>query len=173
MTKPALGVVVMGISGAGKTTVGALLAQALGATFLDADDLHPAENVAKLRRGEPLTDADRWPWLARVRGELAGAAARAESVVIACSALKERYRAELSGSVDQRAPRFVFLTGSRELLWARLSARTDHFMPASLFDSQLATLEPPPADEALQLDVAEPPEVLVQRICAWLCPAAG
>jgi gluconokinase len=156
-------VVVMGVSASGKSTVAALLAQALGATCLDGDDFHPPENVARMRAGQALTDADRRGWLDALAARLAQASRRGESVVLSCSALKRRYRDVLR----QGAPglRLVYLHGSRELLAARIAARTDHYMPASLLDSQLATLEPPQADEAaLAFDVGLSPAQIVATI---------
>lgn len=135
-----LRLVVMGVSGCGKSHIGKLLAQRLDAVFLDGDDYHPAENVAKMASGQPLTDADRGPWLERLARELADR----DRVVLACSALKRRYRDAL------RAPghaRFVFLDGSAELIQSRLNHRTGHFMPAGLLQSQLDALERPVADE--------------------------
>ena len=133
--KPLL--VVMGVSGSGKTTVGIALAAALGVPFRDADDLHPAANVAKMAAGIALTDDDRMPWLALVGAELAVAP---DGLVIACSALKKTYRRAILAAAP--SVRFVFLDGSRELLESRVQLRVGHFMPASLLDSQLATLEP-------------------------------
>lgn len=127
----------MGVSGSGKTTVGIALAAALGVPFLDADDLHPVANVAKMAAGVALTDDDRMPWLALVGAELASAPA---GLVIACSALKRLYREAILAA--EPAVRFVFLEGSRALLESRVQHRHGHFMPASLLDSQLATLEP-------------------------------
>jgi carbohydrate kinase (thermoresistant glucokinase family) len=143
-------VVVMGVSGSGKTTVGAALADALGLRFVDGDALHPVANVAKMAAGIPLDDDDRAPWLDAIGAVLAGG-----PVVVACSALKRAYRDRLRAA----APRLelVFLDGDRELLASRMVARPGHFMPASLLDSQLATLEPPTADEqALTVDVSAP-----------------
>jgi gluconokinase len=135
--------VVMGVSGSGKSTVGFALAASLGVPFVDADDLHPAANVAKMSRGIPLTDDDRWPWLALVGEQLA--AAESTGIVVACSALRRVYReAILAVAPDTR---FVFLNASRELLEARVQHREGHFMPASLLASQLATLEPLADDE--------------------------
>lgn len=150
-------VVVMGVSGSGKSTVGALLADALGVPFVDGDSLHPPENVRKMAGGVPLDDVDREPWLRSVGGALAGASG---GLVVACSALRRRYRdliRSYCGSVV-----VVELAGPRELLAARLGARSDHFMPASLLDSQLHTLEPLAADEpGGRVDIGRPvPEVL-------------
>ena len=136
-------IVVMGVSGSGKSTVGALVAEEFGVPFADADDLHPETNVEKMAAGTPLTDDDRWPWLALVGDALA--AATDTGLVVACSALRRIYRE----AILQRAPgtRFVLLDATRETLTARLSARAGHFMPPALLDSQLATLEPLEADE--------------------------
>jgi carbohydrate kinase (thermoresistant glucokinase family) len=159
-------IVVMGVSGSGKTTVGRALAAELGVPFVDADDLHPAANVAKMAAGHPLTDDDRWPWLARVGGELAQA--KNTGLVIACSALKHAYRAAIL-SAEPRA-RFVDLEGSRDLLASRMAHRGGHFMPPSLLDSQLATLEPLAANEpgvTVSLDsLAKPPELAAQAAAA-------
>ncbi|QSQ11365.1 gluconokinase [Myxococcus landrumensis] len=153
-------VIVMGVSGAGKTTVGKALAQSLGWRFLDADDLHPHANVEKMAAGSPLTDEDRWPWLAAVRAELESAVAKGEDVVLASSALKQSYRAALS--VDPAQTRWVYLHAPREVLAQRLSRRQGHFMPPSLLESQLATLEVP--DDALSVDVTPPPDRVVRNI---------
>lgn len=139
---PPLAIVVMGVSGSGKTSVGEHLAARLGCAFVEGDRLHPEANVAKMAKGIPLTDDDRWPWLDLVGGELAKARARGESVVVSCSALKQIYRDRLrreSGGMLY----FVFLTGDPKVLEQRMGARTGHFMPASLLQSQLATLESP------------------------------
>ncbi|HEU0207106.1 MAG TPA: gluconokinase [Pseudolysinimonas sp.] len=143
-------VVVMGVSGSGKTTVGAALADALGLPFVDGDALHPEANVAKMAAGIPLDDADRAPWLDAVGRVLAAA-----PVVVACSALKRVYRDRLRAAAP--ALQLVFLDGSRELLASRMAARPAHFMPTALLDSQLATLERPGPDEhALTAEIAEP-----------------
>ena len=131
----------MGVSAAGKTSVGRELARRLNARFIDADDLHPAANVAKMAGGEPLTDADRRPWLDAVAATLR----RADGVVVACSALKRSYRDRLRG--DDIEIGFVLLDVPRDVLERRIDARVDHFMPPSLLDDQLATLEQPGADE--------------------------
>ncbi|MGK6314037.1 gluconokinase [Neorhizobium sp. DT-125] len=141
LKKPAA-IVVMGVSGSGKTSIGERLAERLGCAFVEGDRLHPAANVAKMAEGIPLTDDDRWPWLDLVGRELAGARGRGESVVVSCSALRKSYRDRLrqaSGGILY----FVFLTGDPKVLEERMGARTGHFMPASLLRSQLATLESP------------------------------
>lgn len=158
-------VFVMGVSGSGKSTVGAMLAERLGLPFVDADELHPPANVEKMSSGHPLDDEDRAPWLILVGDALA--AAESTGLVMACSALKRSYR----DVIRQRAPQtvFVYLHGSRDLLLERMTARTGHFMPATLLDSQLAALEPPAAEEcAVSVDVAVSPEELVQAIAGTL-----
>lgn len=133
------GFVIMGVSGCGKSTIGAAFAAAIGARFVDGDDLHPAANVAKMRAGVALTDADRAPWLDRV-----GATLRQDQGVVACSALKRSYRDQ----IRTWAPvTFLYLQGTRATLLARLSARAGHFMPVNLLESQLAILQPPTSDE--------------------------
>jgi gluconokinase len=155
-------VVVMGVSGSGKTTVGAALADALGLGFVDGDSLHPAANVAKMAAGIPLDDADRAPWLDAIGEVLA-----AGPVVVACSALKRAYRDRLRAAAPSL--RLVFLDGSRALLASRMAARPGHFMPTSLLDSQRATLEPPGLDEhPLTVDVATPVPELVSLLVASL-----
>ena len=150
----------MGVTGCGKTKVGLMLADACGWEFHDADDFHPAENVAKMRSGAPLTDADRWPWLARLNTLLLDRERQGKSLVLACSALKQAYRDRLVRGCA--AARFVFLDGDIELIRARLAARRGHYMNPKLLDSQFAILERPQA--ALRLDVAASPDMLVQRI---------
>jgi len=149
----------MGVAGCGKSTVGALLARRLGVVFLDGDDFHPPENVAKMAAGTPLTDEDRAPWLARLNAELR----RRERAVLACSALKESYRTALSEGVSCR---YVHLRGSPELIGARLSVRQHRYMPASLLASQFAALEPPA--HAIDVDVAQPAAECVSAILAQL-----
>lgn len=149
-------VVVMGTTSTGKSSVGERLAEALHADFVEGDDLHPPENVEKMAAGTPLTDEDRWPWLDLVAGHIADAVHRGERLVITCSALKRSYRDVLRG--DAEAAQEVFfchLHGSRKVLVARISGRQGHFMPPSLLDSQLATLEPLGPDErGARVDVA-------------------
>ena len=161
---PPAALLVMGVSGSGKTTVGRALAVALGWSFVDADDFHPPANRAKMAAGRPLDDADRTPWLDALRAHLDRCRQRREPCVLACSALKAGYRAQLVA--DPASVRVVFLHGSRALLRSRLAARRDHFMPPELLDSQLAALEPPTATAALALDIAASPPVLVENIRA-------
>lgn len=138
-------VVVMGVSGSGKSTVGAALAAQLGVAFQDADALHAPESVAKMARGIALDDADRWPWLDRIGGVLADALRHPAGVVVACSALRRAYRDRLRGAAP--GVRFVFLDGGPATIEARMAARRGHYMPATLLASQWATLERPAADE--------------------------
>ena len=153
----------MGVSGTGKTAIGVRLAARLGLPFLDADDLHSPANLAKMRAGTPLTDADRGPWLEAVAAEVAGAISADRGIVVACSALKRAYRDLLRAAAPTL--RVVHLTGSTSLVRRRLEARTGHFMPPSLLDSQLETLEPPAADEhPLVLDIGTPPDELAATI---------
>lgn len=154
-------VVLMGVAGSGKSTVGSALAGALGWRFLDADAFHPPANIARMAAGVPLNDDDRAPWLAALRAAIDAAIAADSRTVLACSALKASYRRLLA--IDGRRVVLVFLHGPRALLAARLAARSGHFAPPSLLDSQLATLEPP-GDDALVLDVAAPPAVLVAAV---------
>jgi len=157
-------VVVMGVAGVGKTTVGRLLARGLGAGFVDADDYHPAANVAKMHAGQPLTDEDRRPWLARLNEVLLEYAARNAPVVLACSALKQRYRDQLFAGV--RDGRLVYLRGTKEMIAARLGARREHFMNPALLDSQFAALEEPA--DAVVADVGGTPEAIAAAILAQL-----
>jgi len=155
-------IVVMGVAGSGKTTVGEALASAVGWRFVDADDHHAAASVAKMARGEPLDDGDRWPWLDRLRAIIEGALAREDGLVLACSALKASYRARLAGGDAGGRVRFVHLAGTPELLRARLAQRPGHFMKPGMLDSQLATLEVP--SDAVTVDVALPLAAQVARI---------
>lgn len=152
----------MGVSGSGKTTVGRALAAALQWPYVDADDFHSRENVAKMRSGHALTDADRAPWLASLHAAIARAIGRREPLVLACSALKHSYRRALAA--DLRTVRFVHLTAPEPALRERLAGRTDHFARPNLLASQLATLEPPTDDEALIVDALLPIDTIVARI---------
>jgi gluconokinase len=158
-------VVLMGVCGSGKTDVGRRLAARLGCDFLDGDDFHPPANVEKMRAGVPLSDADRWPWLDRLAAEIGDRLQAGRGAVVACSALARRYRDRLG--LARPGTVLVHLDGTRELLAERLAARQGHFMPSSLLDSQLATLERPAADErAITIDVASPPDAIAERIAA-------
>ncbi|WP_127479009.1 gluconokinase [Nocardioides pantholopis] len=149
--------VVMGVSGSGKSTIGAALSQRLGVPFADGDDFHPEANIAKMSRGEPLDDDDRWPWLERIGDWLAE---HPEGGVMSCSALKRKYRDQLRGHAP--ATEFVLLEGSREVIERRQASRPGHFMPASLLTSQFATLEPLGPDErGVVLDVDQSVEAIV------------
>lgn len=155
--------VVMGVAGCGKSSIGEALAIKLGGQFLDGDAYHPPENVAKMSSGDPLTDEDRWPWLKRFATEMS---TREGIVVGGCSALKRAYREIITDAAGENTV-FVHLSGSRELISERMGARTGHFMPTSLLDSQFATLEPPTAEEnAVTIDIDAPIEAIVDRILA-------
>ena len=157
--------VVMGVSGSGKSTIGAAIARRVDALFLDADDFHPASNIEKMASGMPLTDEDRHPWLIAVGDEIARRTAQGHEVVMACSALKRSYRDLLRGRAEDLF--FAQLDGSPELLASRIGHRTDHFMPSALLDSQLATLEPLAADECgIVVDIGDPPETVVDAVVA-------
>ena len=158
-----------GVAGSGKTTVGRALAERLGWRFCDADDLHDAESIARIRRNQPLSDADREPWLQRVRSVIENTKAAGDPIVIACSALKARYRRALAEGLT--GIRFVFLSGDPSLLRERLAQRRDHFAGPALLESQLADVEPP--EEALHVDVSVPVEEIVDRIVADLEARSG
>lgn len=153
-------VIFMGVSGSGKTTVGTLFAKRTGATFYEGDEYHPPENIEKMRRGIPLTDADREKWLRTLRGIITRSLDEGRFTVMACSALKAAYRDLLKGG-DPRV-HFVYLTGPRAVIEARLKARRNHFMPPTLLDSQLATLEPPA--DALTFSCEKSPEEIVAAV---------
>ncbi|WP_373502648.1 gluconokinase [Aestuariivirga sp.] len=154
----------MGVASCGKTSVGEMLAERLGAVFTEGDRLHPKANVEKMSAGIPLTDDDRWPWLGAVGEALQGDGGR----IASCSALKKAYREHIAAKAG-RPVAFVFLDGSRELLERRIAARKGHFMPPSLLASQLATLERPGPDErARAFDIARPVEEIAAEAGAWL-----
>jgi gluconokinase len=146
-------ILVMGVTGAGKTTVGKLLAQQLDWQFLDADDFHPPENIEKMKHGIPLTDADREPWLAAIHKALLDYAAKNQNVVLACSALKQKYREKLAAGLDLR---ICYLKGSFEEISSHIEHRTGHFAGEAILAGQFADLEEP--DDAVVLDATVPPE---------------
>ncbi len=157
--------VVMGVSGCGKSSVGRAVAAELGATFIDGDDLHPAANIARMRRGEPLRDADRWPWLQAV-GETLAAADR--PTIIACSALKRQYRDHIRRAARSDVT-FLHLAGTHGVIAARMTNRNAHFMPVSLLDSQFATLEPPgPGETAVSVDIDQPFDDVIAALIAGI-----
>jgi gluconokinase len=155
-------VIIFGVSGAGKTTVGKLLARKPGWHLLEADDFHPAANVEKMRGGHPLTDDDRWPWLKRLREQIERSLAAGQNAVLACSALKQKYRDCLRVNSDVK---FVFLRGDYALIEQQLRHRRGHFMNPALLRSQFADLEEPASDEgAITIDLGRTPEELVEEI---------
>jgi gluconokinase len=159
--------VIMGVSGCGKSSIGQALAVRIGATFIDGDDLHPASNVAKMARGEPLDDADRAPWLEAVALTLSR---HHGDVIIGCSALRRRYRDWIRAGTVQPVL-FIHLAGEHAVIAARMTTRSGHFMPPSLLDSQFAALEPPSDDEAsVTVDINAPAEQIVADI---LCALDG
>jgi gluconokinase len=155
-------VILFGVSGTGKTTVGKLLARKRGWRFLEADDFHPAANVEKMRSGHPLTDEDRWPWLERLRREIERSLTAGENAVLACSALKRAYRDRLRVSDEVK---FVLLRGDYALVEKQLRSRHGHFMNAALLQSQFDDLEEPQPDEhAITVELGRTPEELVKEI---------
>jgi carbohydrate kinase (thermoresistant glucokinase family) len=167
MQMPASVVIVMGVSGSGKSSLAQRLAQVLGVEFVEGDALHTAASITKMAAGIPLTDEDRAGWLQALAARLAEAVAKGVGLVATCSALKRSYRDVLRTGAP--ALRLVYLHGDRALLAARMSARTGHYMPTSLLDSQLETLEPPQADEAaIQLDLAQSLHDMVAQAAAQL-----
>ena len=163
MSAPIL-IVIMGVSGVGKSTVGAELARALGIAFLEGDSLHPKANIDKMSRGVPLDDKDRFPWLDAIGASMEDARRQGRGMVATCSALRQIYRDRLRAHVQGKL-QFVLLDASRQLVATRLESREGHYMPASLLDSQLKTLEPAgPGEELVTLDGAQPVEALVKAI---------
>jgi 6-phosphogluconolactonase len=156
-------VVVMGVAGSGKTTIGTMLADALHCAFLDADSLHPDSNIEAMEEGRPLTDADRAPWLAAIHARLLGAFRRGDSLVVACSALKKMYRQMLGHGIQTT---WVYLKGDASLIRSRLDRRTNHFMGSDLLASQFRELEEP--SEAIVADVSRPPDAIVSHILSEL-----
>jgi gluconokinase len=160
-------VVVMGVAGCGKTLIGRALAGRLGAAFVEGDELQPPENVARMAGGQPLTDAHRAGWLDAVAAAILDANARGRTAVASCSALKRRYRDQLRGRCPHVA--FVHLSVDRDTAHRRVAERTNHFMPASLVDSQFADLQPLEADEAgTTVDAAMPVESVVDKAARWV-----
>lgn len=156
-------IVVMGVTGCGKTTVGIALAEALGIEFIDSDDLHSESNKKKMSSGTPLTDVDREPWLQEVSKVLQ----KHESVIVACSALKKSYRSTISAGAP--STKFVHLSGAKELIFARLSERSHHFMPIGLLDSQFETLEPLSEAECGKVfDISKPIDEIVHEVVLWI-----
>lgn len=172
-TGSAQAIIIMGVSGSGKSTLATLLGQQLDCPFFEGDSFHSEANVAKMSRGVPLTDADRWPWL-DVLGAAIGAAVRQEGIAVAaCSALKRVYRDRLREAIGARTS-FILLEAGREELARRLNNRPGHYMPASLIDSQLAILERPGADEqALALESTLTPSQEAERVMRWLDASGG
>lgn len=170
---PHIVLVVMGVSGCGKSTIAARIAAALHWPMVEGDDLHPAANIAKMKHHQPLNDADRRPWLAAIGRQVDQWHAQHSSGIITCSALKRRYRDGLArgedGAGGRPELRFVFLKGSKELIRERLARRAGHFMPPDLLDSQFADLEEPSGDEpAITIDIAATPEMIAAAIIAQL-----
>lgn len=158
--------VLMGVSGSGKSTVAGILAGALKWDLEEGDDLHPASNVAKMASGVPLTDEDRWPWLEKIADWIRAHTAAGEPGIVTCSALKRSYRDVLRNGSNGKVV-FVHLAGSRDRISGRLNARMDHFMPSSLLDTQLSTLEPiEPDEQAIVIDVGPPPADVAATIIA-------
>jgi len=154
---------VMGVTGSGKSTVGEMLAERLGWVYLEADDFHSPANKAKMHQGIALTEADRFPWLDAIHRGLLAQNRKAKNVVLACSALREGYRKRLKAGLDVK---LVYLRGSRELIGQRLRQRTNHFAGESILDDQFAVLEEP--QDAFVVDITEKPEEMVEKILGWM-----
>lgn len=164
----ALPIVVMGVSGCGKSSVGQRLSEALQCRFIEGDSLHPPANIAKMSAGIALTDEDRWPWLDRIGGLIGESTDSGERLIVSCSALKKIYRDRLRAAAGGRLA-FVFLEGSRAVLEERMKTRSGHFMPPALLESQLATLEPPRGEpDVVTVDVALSLSAIVERALAGL-----
>jgi gluconokinase len=164
--------IVMGVSGSGKSTIAASLAERLSWVYEDGDRFHPASNVAKMSAGQPLTDEDRWPWLQAIADEIDRVCASGRHVVIACSALKRAYRDVLVHGRDD--VRIVYLKGTQLLIADRLARRKGHFMPSGLLDSQFETLAPPAADEnPITVSIDAPVETIVEDIVRQLKPGSA
>ncbi len=154
---------IMGVSGSGKSTIGQALADKLGCPFYDGDHFHPPENVAKMAGGQPLTDEDRIPWLARLHQMMMAHEAKGETAVFACSALKKSYRDQLRAGL--KTVQFIHLQGSFNLIWARMQARQGHYMKAPMLQSQFDTLELPSPNEATTIPADEDVETILDIIC--------
>lgn len=162
-------IVVMGVSGAGKSTIAQLLSERMDRPLIEGDSLHPQSNVAKMASGTPLTDDDRLPWLKAIAARIDEARRARKPVIVTCSALKRTYRDILTGGHDDVG--FVYLQGTKDLIAGRLKARTNHFMPPGLLDSQFATLQEPGADEpTLAIAIDATPGEIVDRIVAQFAP---
>jgi gluconokinase len=165
-------VVMMGVSGSGKTTIAVGVARRGGWRLVEGDKFHPPANVAKMQSGTPLTDADRWPWLRAIAVEIDAIRARGESAVVASSALKRAYRDILIG--DRSGMALVYLKGSKDLIGSRMAARKDHFMPPALLDSQFATLEEPTPDEQpIVVSIEPPPDAIIDEVMRKLKERTG
>jgi gluconokinase len=166
-------VVLMGVTGSGKTTIGTLLAERAGAAFADADDYHPLANKQKMAAGQPLDDDDRQPWLETLNAMLRGWFRQGSSGVLACSALKAKYRDTLAAGIPEGSVHFVLLEGSPDLIAQRLAARKHEYMNPNLLASQLQTLEPPSEAEAFRIVNDRPPNVIVDNILAHVAVSKG
>ena len=161
--------IVMGVSGAGKTLIGELLAQRLGCSFVDGDEFHSASNKQKMAQGIPLTDEDRWPWLAAIRAAIEAKVRAGQSLIVGCSSLKRVYRDVLRGGAQGDGNvRFVYLKGSFEVLHERLATRGRHFFNPALLQSQLDTLEEPSEDEAITVSIELSPDEIVDEVVSNL-----
>lgn len=160
MSNVCMVIILMGVSGSGKTTIGRLLADNLGWTFYDGDDYHPPSNIENLKKGIALTDAERWPWLATLKKIIENSIAKKEHTIIACSALRRSYREYLAGYSE--SVRFVYLKGEYDLVRQRLNRRKGHFMDENLLLSQFETMEEP--QDAFIINISQPPETIVYKI---------